>query len=254
MATRLNDFRWIGEINMDKTHTLVVDDEPGIRFFVEETLHRSGHDITTVKSGEEALETLRDNPFDLVILDLKLGGKVDGIKVLEAIRWRWPDTSVIILTAHGSLETALQAIDQGIEKYVQKPLSPKQLRDVVEQVLKERANLSTRLLDNGHQILKKGPFEVDESLHRIVMNEKKLELTPSEFTLIVHLLRNDDRVISPEELVEVVRGYKPDDVIEARQIIKWYIHRLRQKVENDSSHPEYILNVRGVGYRIKPKS
>ncbi len=239
---------------MDKTHTLVVDDEPGIRFFVEETLHRSGHDITTVKSGEEALETLRDNPFDLVILDLKLGGKVDGIKVLEAIRWRWPDTSVIILTAHGSLETALQAIDQGIEKYVQKPLSPKQLRDVVEQVLKERANLSTRLLDNGHQILKKGPFEVDESLHRIVMNEKKLELTPSEFTLIVHLLRNDDRVISPEELVEVVRGYKPDDVIEARQIIKWYIHRLRQKVENDSSHPEYILNVRGVGYRIKPKS
>lgn len=241
-----------GHRPMEKIHTLVVDDEPGIRFFVEETLHRSGHDVTTVKSGEDALNTLRDTPFDLVILDLKLGGKVDGIKVLEAIRWRWPSTSVIILTAHGSLETALQAIDQGIEKYVQKPLSPQELREVVEVVLAERDHLKSREADDSQQSFTKGPFDVDEGLHRVVMGEKKLGLTPSEFTLIVHLLRNDDRVISPEELVEVVRGYKPEDVIEARQIIKWYIHRLRQKIEADSSHPKYILNIRGVGYRIKP--
>jgi len=238
---------------MDKIHTLVVDDEPGIRFFVEETLHRSGHDITTVKSGEEALETLRDTPFDMVILDLKLGGKIDGIKVLEAIRWRWPDTSVIILTAHGSLDTALQAIDHGVEKYVQKPLSPKELRKVVDEVLIAKENSRKTTKEERHQILQKGIFEVDEGLHSIKMGDSKLALTPSEFNLMVHLLRNDDRVISPEELVEVVRGYQPDDVIEARQIIKWYIHRLRQKIENDSSHPEFILNVRGVGYRIKPE-
>jgi DNA-binding response OmpR family regulator len=238
---------------MEKIHTLVVDDEPGIRFFVEETLHRSGHDVMSVKSGEEALDTLRDTPFDMVILDLKLGGKVDGIRVLEAIRWRWPETSVIIFTAHGSLDSALQAIDHGIEKYVQKPLSPKELRAIVEDVLKQREDERRKLKDERHQILRKGPFEVDEGLHRVKMDEDRLDLTPSEFNLIVHLLRNDDRVISPEELVEVVRGYKPDDVIEARQIIKWYVHRLRQKVEADSSHPEYILNVRGVGYRIKPE-
>jgi DNA-binding response OmpR family regulator len=238
---------------MDKIHTLVVDDEPGIRFFVEETLHRSGQDVTTVKSGEEALKTLRDTPFDMVILDLRLGGKVDGIKVLEAIRWRWPETSVIIFTAHGSLDTALKAIDQGIEKYVQKPLSPKELRKVVEEVLEARESQRSSTRDERHQSLRKGPFEVDEGLHRVKMNKEKLELTPSEFNLLVHLLRNDDRVISPEELVEVVRGYKPEDVIEARQIIKWYIHRLRQKVEKDSSHPEFILNIRGVGYRIQPE-
>jgi DNA-binding response OmpR family regulator len=238
---------------MEKIHTLVVDDEPGIRFFVEETLHRSGHDVTTVKSGEEALDTLRDTPFDLVILDLKLGGKIDGIKVLEAIRWRWPETSVIIFTAHGSLDTALKAIDHGIEKYVQKPLSPKELRKVVEEVLESREQQRRSAKEERHQILRKGPFEVDEGLHQVKLFEEKLDLTPSEFNLIVHLLRNDDRVISPEELVEVVRGYKPEDVIEARQIIKWYIHRLRQKVEKDSSHPDFILNIRGVGYRIKPE-
>lgn len=239
---------------MEKIHTLVVDDEPGIRFFVEETLHRSGHDITTAKSGEEALDILRNTPFDLVVLDLKLGGKVDGIKVLEAIRWRWPDTIVIILTAHGSLDTALQAIDHGIEKYVQKPLSPQELRLVVEEVLAAKASGGIRKTDEGIQSFKKGPFEVNEGLHRVIMSGNKLELTPSEFTLIVHLLRNDDRVITPDELVEVVRGYQPDDVIEARQIIKWYIHRLRQKVEQNSSHPKFILNVRGVGYRIKPEA
>ena len=238
---------------MEKIHTLVVDDEPGIRFFVEETLHRSGHDVTTVKTGEEALKTLRDTPFDMVVLDLKLGGKVDGIKVLEAIRWRWPETSVIIFTAHGDLDSALKAIDHGIEKYVQKPLSPKELRKIVTEVLDARESSRKSAKDERHQLLRKGPFEVDEGLHRVRMSGEHLELTPSEFNLIVHLLRNDDRVISPEELVEVVRGYKPEDVIEARQIIKWYIHRLRQKVENDSSHPEYILNVRGVGYRIKPE-
>jgi DNA-binding response OmpR family regulator len=238
---------------MEKIHTLVVDDEPGIRFFVEETLHRSGHDVMTVKSGEEALETLRDTPFDLVILDLKLGGKIDGIKVLEAIRWRWPETSVIIFTAYGSLDTALQAIDHGIEKYIQKPLSPNELREAVEEVLDaRREKLIHQNPDEGHQILRKGDFEVDKGLHRAKLSDETLDLTPSEFNLLVHLLRNDDRVISPEELVEVVRGYKPQDIIEARQIIKWYIHRLRQKVEKDSSHPKYVINVRGVGYRIKP--
>ena len=238
---------------MGKIHTLVVDDEPGIRFFVQETLHRSGHDVMTVKSGEEALETLRDTPFDLVILDLKLGGKIDGIKVLEAIRWRWPETSVIIFTAYGSLDTALQAIDHGIEKYIQKPLSPNELREAVEEVLEtRREKIIHQNPDEGHQILRKGDFEVDKGLHRAKLAGETIDLTPSEFNLLVHLLRNDDRVISPEELVEVVRGYKPQDIIEARQIIKWYIHRLRQKVEMDSSHPKYVINVRGVGYRIKP--
>lgn len=237
---------------MNKIHTLVVDDEPGIRFFVEETLHRSGHDVSAVKSGEEALKTLRDTPFDLVVLDLKLGGKVDGIKVLEAIRWRWPDTSVIILTAHGSLDTAMQAIDFGIEKYVLKPLSPQELRQVVEEVLSAKTTMKSQSSEEGQLAFKKGAFEVDEGLHRVEMGDKRLNLTPSEFTLIVHLLRNAERVISPEELVEVVRGYKPDDVIEARQIIKWYVHCLRQKIETDTAHPEFILNIRGVGYRIKP--
>lgn len=236
---------------MDKVHTLVVDDESGIRFFVEETLHRSGHDVTTAKSGEDALILLRDIPFDLVILDLKLGGKTNGIKVLEAIRWRWPNTSVIIFTAHGSLDSAVKAIDHGVEKYIQKPLSPQELREVVNEVLGERDSEQIITQNSKHKKFNKGDFQIDEGLHKAELSGERLDLTNSEFDLLLHLLRNDDRVISPEELVETVRGYKPEDVIEARQIIKWYIHRLRKKIEQDSSNPAYIINVRGVGYRMK---
>jgi len=148
----------------------------------------------------------------------------------------------------------MQAIDQGVEKYVQKPLSPQELRQVVEEVLEKNKHQQPEEKTSHSQVFKKGAFEVDEGLHRVLLSGEKIDLTPSEFNLIVHLLRNDSRVVSPEELVEVVRGYKPDDAIEARQIIKWYVHRVRQKIEIDSSVPKYILNVRGIGYRIRPGS
>ncbi|NIN68946.1 MAG: response regulator, partial [Anaerolineae bacterium] len=91
----------------EEIHTLVVDDEEGIRFFLEETLRRAGYVVVMAASGEEALERLRETPFDLVMLDLMLGGRVDGLRVLEAIRWRWPETVVVMLTGHGTLESAM---------------------------------------------------------------------------------------------------------------------------------------------------
>jgi DNA-binding NtrC family response regulator len=100
--------------------TLVVDDEEKIQLFLAETLKREGHVVTTVGSGEEALDLLQDTAFNLAILDLKLGGRIDGHRVLEAIRWRWPAMVVIILTAHGSLDSALEAIHEGIDNYLLK--------------------------------------------------------------------------------------------------------------------------------------
>ena len=99
----------------ERMHTLVVDDEKSICFFLSETLQRVGHTVVTANSGEEALNLLRDTGFDLAMLDLRLGGRVDGLRVLEAIKWRWPETVVIILTAHGSLESAIDAIREGVE-------------------------------------------------------------------------------------------------------------------------------------------
>lgn len=236
----------------EQIETLIVDDEAGIRFFIKETLQRAGHAITTAADGEEALEILRDHRFDLIMLDLKLGGRVDGLKVLEAVRWRWPDAVVIILTAHGSLESAIKAIRDGVDRYLLKPLTPRELREAVNEALEEQRALLQRTREQAEEptLLTRGPIEVDPQKHEVLRDDTRLELTPSEFDLLVHLMRNAHRVVPPQELVEVVRGYHPDDLYEARSIIKWYIHRLRQSIEPEPSHPRFIINVRGVGYRF----
>jgi DNA-binding response OmpR family regulator len=231
--------------------TLIVDDEEGIRFFLTETFQREGYEITTAASGEEALEKLRANRYDLLLLDLKLGGRVDGLRVLEAVRWRWPATAVIILTAHGTLESAMQAIREGVDGYVLKPVKPKEVRQVAQEALDRRENLvENREGEEEEHMVQYGPFIVDLDKHRATREGEQLDLTPQEFTLMVHLMSNAHRVVEPPELVRVVRQYECDDLQEAREIIKWYIHRLRRKVEPEPANPRYILNVRGVGYRF----
>jgi DNA-binding response OmpR family regulator len=235
----------------DPIRTLVVDDEDALRFFIAETLRRAGHQVTEAASGEEALEQLRDTRFDLAMLDLMLGGRVDGLKVLEAARWRWPEIVVIILTAHGSLESAMAAIREGVDGYLLKPVEPAELRQAVREALDRRQGLArAQEAEPETNVLERGPFGVDLKKHEVTVDGSPLDLTPREFTLLVHLMQNADRAISPEELVRVVREYEPLDTFEARDVVKWYIYRLRRKVEPDPSDPRYILNVRGVGYRF----
>jgi DNA-binding response OmpR family regulator len=238
-----------------RIRSLVVDDEVGIRFFLEKALEQVGHSVVTVSSGEEALDQLRDARFDLVMLDLMLGGRVDGMRVLESVKWRWPTSVVIILTAHGSLDSSLAAIREGVDGYLLKPVEPEELWQVVEAALKRQSELARAFEhpeedEEKGQILQSGPFIVDLEKQMATMAGQLLDLNASEFALLAHLMQNAYRAVPPPELVEVVRGYECDHLNEARQIIKWYIHSLRQKVEPDPSQPRHILTVRGIGYRF----
>lgn len=232
--------------------SLVVDDEETVRFFMAETLKRDGHEVTTAANGEEALERLRETPFDLALVDLKLGGRIDGLRVLEAIRWRWPSTAVIILTAHGSLESAVAAIREGVDLYLLKPLEMEDLRQAAQEALSRRRQGSARAADDGDEpyILRCGPFCVDLDKRQVQVGDRTPELTQREYRLLVHLIENAQRVVPPEELVRVVQDYEPQGVREARDIIKWYVYSLRRKIEPEPSHPRYILNVREAGYTL----
>src|SRR5512136_1992494 len=119
----------------EMVRTLVVDDEDRIRFTLREALQRVGQVVMTASSGEEALDMLRDNAFDAAVVDLNLGGRVDGLKVLEAIRWRWPAMAVVILTAHGSLASAIKAIQENVDDYLLKPARPEEVRQAVQHAL-----------------------------------------------------------------------------------------------------------------------
>jgi two-component system alkaline phosphatase synthesis response regulator PhoP len=145
----------------------------------------------------------------------------------------------------------VEAIQEGVDGYLLKPVRPAEVRQAVQEAFYRREKLvNAEQTQRGEHLLQRGPFSVDLERHEAAFEGELLDLSPRDFTLLVHLMQKAPQVIGPKELVQVVRQYEPEHMQEAREIIKWYIHRLRQKVEPDPSNPRYILNVRGVGYRF----
>lgn len=236
----------------NKIQVMVVDDEPGIRFFLTETLERVGYHVVAVDNGKSALDILHDTAFDLIFLDLNLGSDPNGMRLLEMVKWRWENTAVIILTAHGTMDSALAAIREGVEGYLLKPVTPAEVREVAEKALSRQQSSVDGSQSKGERdhILVYKKIYLDIEKHIVRVNERYIELTVSEFDLLTYFIQNQQRVIPPKELVRVVRDYACEDEKEAREIIKWYIHRLRKKIESDPSKPTYLINIRGVGYRL----
>jgi DNA-binding response OmpR family regulator len=256
-------------------HILVIDDEPAARLSLAELLSLEGYEVTAAASGEEALERLPDGPFDLAIVDLKMPG-MDGLQVVEVLQEQSANTVIIMLTAHGTLETAVQAMRQGAHDYLLKPANVNEIMQSVKAGLdKRRRELRRRELlslmqhtlaaitDDAPMPSSEPPIASDRFLQvrEVLMDQQKhlatlrgepLDLTPTEFKLLAYLLSNPDRVLSPQELVREVQGYEADHW-EARSIIRVHIRRLRQKLEPDPSDPVYIITVRGAGYMFPSK-
>ena len=221
-------------------------------------LERDGVEIRLVDAIAEGIDTseflalVADFGPDLILLDLMLGGRVDGQRVLEAVRWRWPQTVVVILTAHGSFESALAAIEEGVDGYLLKPARPAEVLQTLQAALERREKRMGRVgAPEPERLLEYGPFSLDLTAQLFTVRGQPVALTLHESRLLVHLMQNARRVISAKELVRVVLQYEADSLHEARQAIKWYVHCLRRKVEVDPSSPRHILNVRGVGYMFE---
>lgn len=269
------------------SHILVVDDDPSIRFFLKEALERDGYKVTVFDLGSTAIEHCEKQVFDLVLLDLKLGD-MDGITVLREIKQRSPTTAIILLTAYATLETAVEALRQGASDYLFKPCKTLELRRSISQVLQKRQqtlrqqillqkleqNLSAHLTDirsvaaeisavpmgipttdsndNKDRFLHKGDLIIDLMRHAITLNGTLLELSPTEFNLLAYLVSESPRVISPQELVREVQGYASEPW-EARDLARFHIYRLRQKIKTATGMDNLIETVRGVGYSITNK-
>jgi DNA-binding response OmpR family regulator len=232
--------------------TLVIDDEEGIRFFLQEALCQGGYAVETASSGEEALDILKGKGFDLIVLDLKLGGRVDGQRVLEMVRWRWPETVVVILTAYGSLESALDAIEEGVDGYLLKPAKQADVLCTLQAAWERRQKQVRRMTAREEEhLLQRGPFSFDLRAQQFTLRGQPIALTLHESRLLVHLMQHAHQAISAEELVNVVLQYEAEGPYQARRAIKWYVHCLRRKVEADPASPCHILNVRGIGYMFK---
>ncbi len=252
---------------------LLVDDEANIRLTLGAMLTRAGYEVTTASSGAEAIALLDEQTFDLLLVDLKMPG-VDGMQVVTAARARHPDTAIIILTGHGSLETAIEGMRYGIFDYLLKNTEPSKVLERIQAALQAHAAEQRRrallnAVDAAVQELRGsvaataemppaaqaertiviGQLQLDTWRQVATLGGRTLALTPTEFRVLLCLAEHAGTMLSYSQLVKCAQGYDASD-LEAGELIKPHIHHLRQKLEPDPSSPRYILNVRGKGYLL----
>jgi DNA-binding response OmpR family regulator len=263
---------------------LVIDDEESLRHTIGRVLRQAGYDVTTAGEGREALRLVNAgyetaSPYDVVYLDIRLPG-MDGLQVLKEIRQMDAHLPVILLTAFGSLKTALEALRLGATDYLLKPLDPEVLvartrvlleeqaverhrRELREQIAALQGELrvleADRLDADGvdhrslpapeDRFLKRGPLILDLQARRATFRAAVLKLPPAAFDYLVVLARHAPGVIPYQTLVMEAQGYHAD-LLEARELSKWHIHAIRQALEADPTQPQHLFNVRGIGYRL----
>jgi DNA-binding response OmpR family regulator len=273
--------------NLETPKVLIVDDEQNILLFLSEALEDEGYTITTKGSGKEAVSIIEHEDFDLVLVDLKLHD-IDGLEVTREVKKHSPDTVVIMLTGHGSLDTAVEAMRFGVFDYLLKPCSIQDLRNSLRRGLEKRQSSleQQRLLTQARQfaravlesgalasgidtgfattsttpvsetetakaseIVQVGDVIVDIKKHEVKRSGEILNLTPTEFNLLLTLMNNAGRVLSCKSLVKLIHNYDLGEY-DSRSMIRVHIKHLRHKIERDPNNPDYIINVRGLGYKF----
>jgi two-component system OmpR family response regulator len=256
---------------MDAPRILIVDDEPGVRFVLKKTLAAEGYDLELASDGGEAIRKLDGADFDVLLVDLKMM-PVDGLQVINALRAKRSDAAVIILTAHSTIESAVEALRLGAFDYLFKPAAPEVIRDRVREAVhySRQVTRRTRLLgqvetlrqslmdldaDAGpagqatapDRFLRSGKLVVDKYHRSAMLDGEVLDLTTAEFDLLEALVAAAPQTIEPRELARRALHYDPQE-IEARQTVKYHIHQLRRKLGDDPKNPKYIKTVRYKGY------
>ncbi|MGH2521275.1 MAG: response regulator transcription factor [Anaerolineales bacterium] len=247
---------------------LVVDDEPGIRQVLCGVLGSAGYQVDAADSGEAALDRLAQSDYDLLLVDIQMPG-VDGLGLIERARVNRPSLATVILTGFASVDSAVWALRENVDDYLVKPARPDAIRAAVRRALERRraalaqsetlsrisAEIQTLLVHTppaaNPSPWRCGPLLIDEAAHHAEWFGQPLALTPVEFKLLLYLARNVGKVLSPQTLVSAVQGYESSP-LEARELIKPHIYSLRAKLESDPTNPRYLVNVRGVGYMLRP--
>jgi two-component system KDP operon response regulator KdpE len=219
---------------------LVVDDEKTIRDFVQKNLEVRGFRVIVASHGVEALKIFNSQNIDLVILDIMMP-QMDGLETTSRIR-EVSTVPIIILTALGEESDKVQAFDLGADDYLTKPFGVGELLARVKAVLR-RSRWSETMVRPGK--LKQGEVSIDLERHEVVVSGSNIELTPTEFNLLVYLMENTGKVLSHRMILQNVWG---PEYGEEHEYLRVYIGHLRQKIEANPAKPEYIITKRGVGY------
>jgi two-component system, OmpR family, phosphate regulon response regulator OmpR len=256
---------------------LIIDDEAALRQTLARILQREGFDVTCAENGEQGLAFLQTNSFDLVFMDIRMPG-MPGLDVLERTRSQYPNLPVVLFTAQPDINSAVEALRRGATDYLLKPLKPETIIERARTILaaqqKERrrreiqakieslqAELKALEEENAEtqpetsapqptdRYLKRGDLVLDCYTRRLTIHERIISLTSTSFDFLLALARHAPEVVDYKTLVAEAQGYQVE-TREAQELVKWHVHNIRQAIEPDVRKPRYLVNVRGMGYRL----
>jgi DNA-binding response OmpR family regulator len=232
------------EVNKADIQILLAEDEDETRVLLQRCLERDGYKVVAVRNGQEALQAYGADQFDLVVLDVNMP-QIDGWTVCAELRKR-TDVPIMMLTASTRPDDIVHGIQLGADNYVTKPFTLKEVRARVQAVLRR----ATQKANQEHErILTCGEIALNESTCEVTVRGQRVELTPNEYRLLRYFMQNPNMPISKEKLLDAVWDYQ-HQLCEDLNFIRVTIRRLRNKVEEDSSNPQYLRTVHGRGYQL----
>lgn len=222
---------------------LIVDDEEAIVKLVSFNLEKEGFETLAAYDGREALDIIRREPLDLVVLDVMLP-EMDGLSLCRQLRLDGIQVPILMLTAKDGEIDKVLGLEIGADDYLTKPFSPRELVARVRALLRRTKEAK----DEPEELLKLGSLEIFPLRYEVRRDGRELDLTSREFELLLLLCQNKGIVMSREQILEKVWGY---DFYGDARVVDVHIRHLREKIEIDPSNPRYIKTVRGVGYKLQ---
>ena len=220
---------------------LIVEDEAAIALALEDDLRLEGYDVEVTGDGTVALRKGREEPFDLILLDIMLAGK-DGFDVCRELRARSNTTPIVMLTARSAETDKVLGLELGADDYVTKPFSITELLARVRAVLRRTATRPPTA-----DMVRIGDLEVDFKLHQARRDKRRVEFTAREFELLRYFVQHTGKVVTREQILNEVWGYEE---FPTTRTIDNFVAKLRQKIERAPHAPEHILTIHGSGYKF----
>jgi DNA-binding response OmpR family regulator len=228
---------------MSAKSILVIEDDPDIRNLVELHLRDAGYEIAIETTGNEGMKRALAGSFDLVLLDIMLPG-VDGLEICRRLRAERPKVPILMLTARSTELDRVLGLELGADDYLTKPFSVRELLARIKAILRRIDQMES---SPPPASLEFGPLAIDADRRQVTMKGRQVDLTAREFELLSFFAGNPGRVFTRGQLLDNVWGYAHEGY---EHTVNTHINRLRRKLEDDPSHPKFILTVWGVGYRF----
>ncbi|MFF2089797.1 response regulator transcription factor [Paenibacillus sp. NPDC058174] len=226
---------------MSRNQVLIVEDDANIRRFISINLINNGFVVSEAACGEEALQRFMEHRPDVVVLDIMLPD-ADGFEICRQLREREPAVIIVFLTARGQDLDKIKGLEIGADDYIVKPFNPLELVARIKAILRR----TETALKPVSSVIESGSIRMDLNANKVFKHDSIIELTPKEFQLVRTFLERPDTALSRNELLNLVWG---EDYVGDPKTVDVHVRKLREKLEEDSSKPERIETVWGLGYR-----